>query len=252
MPTCFVIQPFSRRFDQRYNDVYKRALEEARLEPYRVDQDPSTEKIIETIEDQIRKATICLADITTDNPNVWYELGYAFAVGRSVIMVCSKERKGKYPFDIRHRTIIEYTLDSLDDFAKLRKQITTRAKALLKKIAEQPVIETQQLVPTQDLTPGEFSVLRIAAGKTTMPGTCVRAWSVRENAIRDGLNGLSYGVAIQSLKRKGFVELYYGEYENGEYDETVTVTDSAWTWLTGKEQEDREDDVQLTEDDIPF
>ena len=85
-----------------------------------------------------------------------------------------------------------------------------------------------------------------------MPGTCVRAWSVRENAIRDGLNGLSYGVAIQSLKRKGFVELYYGEYENGEYDETVTVTDSAWTWLTGKEQEDREDDVQLTEDDIPF
>ena len=57
------------------------ALEDAGLEPYRVDQDPSTEKIIETIEDQIRKATLCLADITTDNPNVWYELGYAFAVG---------------------------------------------------------------------------------------------------------------------------------------------------------------------------
>ena len=45
MPTCFVIQPFSREFDQRYRDVYQRALEDAGLEPYRVDQDPSAEKI---------------------------------------------------------------------------------------------------------------------------------------------------------------------------------------------------------------
>ena len=99
MPTCFVIQPFSSKFDKRYNEDYKPALEEAGLEPYRVDQDPSTEKLMDSIEKEICKATICLADITTDNPNVWYELGYAFAVGRSVIMVCSNERNGEYPFD---------------------------------------------------------------------------------------------------------------------------------------------------------
>ena len=63
MPTCFVIQPFSPKFDKRYDDVYKPALEEAGLEPYRVDQDPGAERLIDAIEEQIRNATICLADI---------------------------------------------------------------------------------------------------------------------------------------------------------------------------------------------
>ena len=174
-------------------------------------KDPSTERLIDRIEEQIRNATICLADITTNNPNVWYELGYAFAVGRLVILVCSTERRGKIP--------------------------------------EQPVIEAKQVVPTRDLTLAEASVLRIAAGETTMPGTSVTAWSVRHKAIRRGQDELRYGVAIQSLKRKGLVELYHGRDENGEYEETVTVTDSGWTWLEGKA---REDDAQLTEEDIPF
>ena len=41
MPTCFVIQPFSTKFDKRFRDVYKPALEKAGLNPYRVDQAPA-------------------------------------------------------------------------------------------------------------------------------------------------------------------------------------------------------------------
>lgn len=36
---------------------------------------PGVQVPIESIEQGIRKATVCLADITEDNPNVWYELG---------------------------------------------------------------------------------------------------------------------------------------------------------------------------------
>lgn len=114
MPVCFVIQPFdSGKFDKRFDDVYKPAIEAAGLEAYRVDRDPGVEVPIDGIEDGIRTATICLADITTDNPNVWYELGFAYDAGRPVVMVCSKERPDKrYPFDIQHRTIIPYGADS--------------------------------------------------------------------------------------------------------------------------------------------
>src|SRR5580698_7444267 len=99
MPTCFVIQPFDAgKFDKRYNDVYAHAIKDAGLEPYRVDKDPAAGVPIEAIEEGIRTSAICLADITTDNPNVWYELGFAFASGRPVVMVCSKERPDKkYP-----------------------------------------------------------------------------------------------------------------------------------------------------------
>ena len=113
MPTCFVIQPFDQgKFDQRFKDIYKPAIEDAGLEAYRVDEDPSVEVPIESIEDGISKASICLADITLDNPNVWYELGYAFAVNRPVILICSQERKEKFPFDIHHRTIMRSVEES--------------------------------------------------------------------------------------------------------------------------------------------
>jgi nucleoside 2-deoxyribosyltransferase len=135
MATCFVIQPFdSGKFDKRFTDIYKPSIEAAGLNAYRVDQDPSVSVPIDAIEEGIRKASVCLADITADNPNVWYELGFAFAAGRPVVMVCSEERTGKkYPFDIQHRSIINYLAEAPSDFDKLRESLTTRIKALLQK-----------------------------------------------------------------------------------------------------------------------
>jgi len=50
MPTCFVIQPFdSGKFDKRFRDIFKPAIEAAGLEPYRVDDDPSVDIPIEAI-----------------------------------------------------------------------------------------------------------------------------------------------------------------------------------------------------------
>jgi len=78
MPTCFVIQPFDSagKFDKRYKETFVPAIVAAGLEPYRVDQDARADVLITSIEDGIRSAAsaaVCLADITTDNPNVWYE-----------------------------------------------------------------------------------------------------------------------------------------------------------------------------------
>lgn len=53
------------------------------------------------IEEKIKAAAICIADITLDNPNVWYEVGYAMASNKTIILICSDERVGNYPFDIR-------------------------------------------------------------------------------------------------------------------------------------------------------
>ena len=53
---------------------------------YLLDRDPGVDVLIDAIEEAIRSA------ITTDNPNVWYELGFAFAAGRPVVMVCSQPK----------------------------------------------------------------------------------------------------------------------------------------------------------------
>jgi hypothetical protein len=47
MTTCFVIQPFdSGKYDKRYADVYRPAIVDAGLEPYRVDKDPSVHEVL--------------------------------------------------------------------------------------------------------------------------------------------------------------------------------------------------------------
>jgi len=132
--TCVVIQPFNKEpFEKRYKDIYKPAIEKASFRPYRVDEDPSVIIPIETIEAKIKESDLCFADITTDNPNVWYELGFAFAQSKPVILVCSSEREGSFPFDIRHRYVIKYETESTSDYEKVKKEITERIKAVMKK-----------------------------------------------------------------------------------------------------------------------
>lgn len=134
MARCFVIQPFDKGlFDKRYKDVFKSAIKDAGLEPYRVDQDPGVSIPIKDIENGIRDSEICFAEITTNNPNVWFELGFAIAIPKEVVLVCSAKRKGHFPFDVQHRNIIKYNTATREDISYLRSRIIKRIKAVLKK-----------------------------------------------------------------------------------------------------------------------
>jgi len=205
MPTCFVIQPFdSGKFDKRFDDVYVPAIEAASLQPYRVDRDPGVEVPIEAIEEGIRNAAVCLADITTDNPNVWYELGFAFAAGRPVVMVCSNERtSGKYPFDIQHRTVISYKPESPSDFEGLKTALAERIKALLNKTeALRQIAESDQIAPTHGLTQTELMVLAILAGDTALPKAASTVYSLKEDSERSGLTSIGFSLAFRRLAEK--------------------------------------------------
>lgn len=149
MKRCFVMQPFDgSTYDKRYESVFAPAIEAANLEPYRVDRDPAVSIPIIDIENGIRNADICFAEITTDNPNVWFELGFAFAVPREVVMAASDERKTKYPFDVQHRNIIKYSTAAPQDFDDLRGKITARLLAVMKKNEE--IGRVASLSPVKD------------------------------------------------------------------------------------------------------
>ncbi len=127
MEQCFVIQPFDNdKFDKRFNDIVRPAIAKADLDPYCIDKDLSVKIPIDEIEKGIIESSIVFAEITMDNPNVWYELGFAFACDKDVVMVCSDERTGKFPFDIQHRHIIPYKTGSKSDFEALEDLITRK------------------------------------------------------------------------------------------------------------------------------
>ena len=103
MAECFVIQPFDNgKFDKRYADTFEPAIRAADSEPYRVDKDLSVSNLVEAITSGIDRSVAVLADLSLDNPNVWYELGHAIAQSKPFCLLCSDERSGRYPFDIGH------------------------------------------------------------------------------------------------------------------------------------------------------
>ena len=238
MPTCFVIQPFdSGKFDKRFEDVYKPAIEAAGLEAYRVDRDPGVDVPIGAIEEGIRMATICLADITTDNPNVWYELGFAFATGCPVLLVCSNERAGKYPFDIQHRTVISYVADAPSDFDQLTGEITRRMKATLDKgNVLRKFAEAEQVAPVEGLSQPELLVLASAAGSVIMPDEGVSLYSVKRDVEQAGLTNIGFSIGIQRLRNKNLIEIseIRDDYENSTYYSLV-VKEAGWNWIESNE-----------------
>jgi hypothetical protein len=126
--TCFVIQPFDDDdYDRRYDEVLVPAIRAAGLEPYRVDRNPAADVPADEIEKGIRMARVCLADVSDNNPNVWYEVGYAFASHKRVCLIASK-RSGSRPFDIRNRAVVEYEVQGDQD---LRARISERLRAIL-------------------------------------------------------------------------------------------------------------------------
>lgn len=260
MPTCFIIQPFDNgKYDKRFEDVFKPAVEAAGLDAYRVDRDYSVEVPIDAIEKGIRNAAACLADISVDNPNVWYELGYAFARGRPVVMVCSNERQ-KFPFDIQHRSIIEYVSESPRDFESLRTSITERIKALLNRgEAMRQIEETEQVAPVAGVSQPELFVLANLAGSSYPSLSSAPIYRVQQEVERAGLTSVGFSLGIRRLTNRGFVEPFTFDDQDGVVN-AVRMTDAGWDWmdrnedkfLLRREKKAKSESTDNFEDDIPF
>lgn len=115
-PSCFVIMPFNKDFDNVYSNCIK-PLIKSRLgmECVRIDEWPSSKMtIIDNIKASIKHCLFAIADITQPNPNVFYEVGFAHAMGKDVIFIKNKQL-GNLPFDISSWHVIVYDGDSMNN-----------------------------------------------------------------------------------------------------------------------------------------
>jgi tetratricopeptide (TPR) repeat protein len=76
-------------FNRVYNEYIRPALELAGLEPFRADEETRAGHIITDMFQELLVADLVVADLTIENPNVWYELGVRHALrARGVVIVC--------------------------------------------------------------------------------------------------------------------------------------------------------------------
>lgn len=98
-PKLFVVMQFSHEYNELYEEVIKPVSEEFGYECIRADEFYTSTPILSDIITSIQEATAIIAEITPDNPNVFYEIGYSHAIKKPTILLCDKKRE-KLPFDL--------------------------------------------------------------------------------------------------------------------------------------------------------
>jgi hypothetical protein len=258
---CCVFQPFDKSdFDKRFDDVLVPAIAAAGMEPYRVDRDLGASIPVDTLHQEIKTAVICVADITTRNPNVMYELGYAIAAGKDTVIISGPSPE-KYPFDIQHRGILPYSVGAPSDFKKLEETLTAKLKALLDLQERVTNITASSPVRSSDgLQPHELTALALIFADSNSLEDAVSASWLKQEMKKAGFTETGSRLAIARLAKLGYVESAWRQ----EYEErwvVYTITQKGEDWLVANQtklqietprQSAKLAQSGITDEDIPF
>lgn len=253
MDKCFVIQPFDNdKFDKRFVDIFKPAIEKSGYEAYRIDKDLTVRIPIDDIEKNISESQICFAEITSDNPNVWYELGYAFACDKDVIMVCSDERSGKFPFDIQHRHVITYKTSSKSDFESLEDTITRKINAYKSKNKTVKAITDTPIADREGLKSHEIAMLVLIMENQISSEDFISVYGLKNLMEKAGYTAIATSVGIRGLTKAGLITTFLesDNYNNGEPFTACRLTDSGENWILDN-QDKLEFKIQQKQDETP-
>lgn len=117
-----VMMPFGASFVDVYTSI-QGAVEDAKLRCRRADEIWENPAIIQDVVNLIDRAKVVICDCTGRNPNVFYEIGIAHALGREVILLTQSEHD--VPFDLRHLRYISY-LNNGEGLQNLRERLGER------------------------------------------------------------------------------------------------------------------------------
>lgn len=115
---AFVMMPFSQDFDDVYQSLIREPLISAGYEVSRSDDFQNQTNILRDIVHSIVECNLVVADLTSANPNVYYELGIAHTLHKPVVLLA--QDLSAVPFDLRSYRIINYSTH----FSKMNEAIS--------------------------------------------------------------------------------------------------------------------------------
>ena len=123
---CFVAMWFDPLMDRAYEEGIKRAVKKCGYESRRIDKKPTLNKIDDEVIAEIRRSRFVVADFTHGaggaRGSVYYEAGFAHALGLPVIFSCRKDHEKSLHFDTRQYPHILWNTPE-DLYAQLRDKI---------------------------------------------------------------------------------------------------------------------------------
>jgi hypothetical protein len=123
----FAAMPFSSDYDDTYFIAMSHAAEQVGADIKRVDRKEFSGDIVAEIKRLIARSVAVIVDLSEAKPNVLYEAGYAHALRKPVVHICSTPLS-ELPFDVRNWNTIAYRRGQT---ALLRDPLARRLKAVM-------------------------------------------------------------------------------------------------------------------------
>lgn len=185
---CFVIMPFAT-LGLFYEHLQHIIRDTTGLRCIRADEVPgSGQVVLHKVQRLIEGADLVLAEVSEERPNVYYEVGYAAALGKQVLIVC---RKGtRLPTDLAGLERMQYedTPAKLPQFDKeLRRHLVTLVDSDI------------QMLQAMLVAPASSPSCILASPRWTSRGTRVPSrrfperWTHGDNL---GVQGVLYALGI--------------------------------------------------------
>jgi len=140
--------PFAPKYREVYEQVYRPTCADNGLDCWRVDEAPGPGSITKDIINGIIDAELLIADLSSRNANVFYELGIAHAVGNKTVMTAQSTED--IPFDIGNYRVIVYE-QTISGAQTLHAQLDAAIKEVLRR-PRQPNNPVQDVFSSQSIT----------------------------------------------------------------------------------------------------
>lgn len=170
-PLCFVLMPFGKKpdptggplidFDVIYQTAIKPAIIESGLEPIRADQEQGIGIIHKAMFERLLLCEFAIADLTTANANVFYELGVRHA-GKSNTTLAIYANTQPIPFDLNFIRSLPYDIGENNSFEApqanaLKEQLLAKLKVLQQNALTSQAPDSPIFQLIEDWTPSEIS-----------------------------------------------------------------------------------------------
>jgi hypothetical protein len=191
---CFVIMPFAPGFHDVWDTIRKTVSEPPfNLLCRRADDIALPGSILADVLSNIGRAGLIIAELTGQNPNVFYELGIAHTVKPSARVILLSADVNHIPFDLRHLKTVIYA----GDHDRLRAGIAATLKQL--GIRQYPLV----------LKEGETGRIpgRLTGADRCLYDIDITLQHAGDDGVKFRLGGLRYAVGSRPAKLR--VQGYY-------------------------------------------
>ncbi len=231
-PLCFVLMPFGTKpdatgatinFDAVYHDLINPAIDAAGLDPIRADEEMAGGIIHKPMYERLILCEYAIADLTTANANVFYELGVRHAV-RPWSTVLLNAHGTRLPFDVAPLRAIPYTLSpegTVADVEAVKAQVVQRLMQARQGGADSPIHQLVEGFPEIDHTKTDVFRDRVRYS-AQVKARLAAARAQGADAVRAVERELG---AIADLEAGVVVDLFLSYRATEAWDEMIALVD---------------------------